>query len=361
MVTLPATTPPTASWAEQEVDELAARPAADAEWLLSTDFRHGLPAHEAASRLGLIGPNDPAPVGRPSWPRVLARQFINKLIVLLMLATAATLLLGEFLNAVAIAITVLVSAVFGFINEYRSERAIAALRRLTARQAEVVRDGLHEDVPASALVPGDLLVLSEGDVVAADARLIDGRGLRVNEAMLTGEPEAVAKSVDAILDGESVAAPTMVYAGTTVAAGSGVAVVAATGRRTKLGSIAAAVEGAGRRVTPLEARLDQLGNRLVLLFLALCALVVAIGLVRGLDATLVIMMAVSLAIGAVPEGLPAVATTTLALAFRRLAARGVLVRRLDAVETLGSTSVIVTDKTGTLTEGRMVVRHRPQR
>lgn len=345
-----------ASWADLDLDVLAAQTIEEAERRLVTDFDRGLTAHEAAARLLVAGPNDPAPVTQPSWPRVLVRQFLNKLIVLLIVATMVTLALGELLNAVAIAVTVVVSGVFGFVNEYRSERAIAALRRLTARQAEVLRDGLHEDIPASVLVPGDLLVLSEGDVVAADARVVDARGLRVNESILTGEPEAVAKSVEAAQEPGAVVEATAVYAGTTVAAGSGRAVVVATGKRTILGSIAATVQRPGRRATPLEARLDQLGNRLVLLFLALCVLLVGLGLVQGFDTRLVITMAVSLAIGAVPEGLPAVATTTLALAVRRLAGRNVLVRRLDAVETLGSTAVIVTDKTGTLTENRMVVR-----
>ena len=189
----------------------------------------------------------------------------------------------------------------------------------------------------------------------ADARVIEARGLAVNESILTGEPESALKSPAPDGESDTGAFPTVVYAGTTVAAGSGLAIAFATGPRTALGNIFTAMKTAGRPSTPLEVRLDQLGNRLLVIFLTLCLLVSLIGILQGRDTRLMVELAVSLAIAAVPEGLPAVATATLAVAVRRLAARHVLVRRLDAVETLGSTTVIVTDKTGTLTENRMVV------
>ena len=340
----------------QPLDFLARQPLADVIAGLATDLERGLSAREAAIRLAATGRNEPAPISAPAWPQILLRQFSGKLILLLIAATLVTLLLREWLNAVAIGVTVLISAGFGFLNEYRSERAIAALHRLTARHAEVVRDGLHEEVPATEIVPGDLIAVADGDIVPADARVVEARGLLVNESILTGEPEAVAKSADPQPGSESATPVAALYAGTTVVAGSGRAVVAATGRRTMLGAIAAAVQGGRRRATPLEQRLEQLGDRLILVFLALCALLVLTGVLQGRDPGLVVQMAISLAVGAVPEGLPAVATTTLAVAVRRLARRQVLVRRLDAVETLGSTTVIVTDKTGTLTENRMALR-----
>jgi P-type Ca2+ transporter type 2C len=354
----PSLTPPPSAggWMEARLAALAGVPLSDAVNTLSTDTVRGLSAQEAAVRLARAGPNEPAPPRGPLWPRTLLRQFGSKLILLLVVTSAIAALLGEWTNAAAIGVTALVSGGFGFFNEYRSERAIAALRRLTARTAEVIRDGLHEELPAASLVPGDLLVLSEGDAVPADARVVESRGLLVNESILTGEPEAVPKAPT--LNGElSGATPaTALYAGTTVVAGGGLALVVSTGRDTSLGSIAVAVARTERRATPLEERLEALGNRLIVLFLALCAVLVLLGVLQGREPRLVVEMAVSLAIGAVPEGLPAVATIALAVAVRRLATRKVLVRRLDAVETLGSTTVIVSDKTGTLTENRMVVR-----
>lgn len=339
----------------EATERVASVPVADLVAELKTDATEGLDAAEAARRLADSGPNESAPIQPPTWPRVFARQFASKLIWILVLATVTSLLLQEWLNAGAIGVTVLASAGFGFLNEWRSEKAIAALAQLTARRAEVRRDGQHVDIVAREVVPGDILVVDDGDVVAADGRVIESRGLLVNESILSGEPEAVAKSP--VLSGEeSATASTIVFAGTTVASGSGTVLVTATGPATRLGSIYRSMQSAERQQTPLEQRLEMLGNRLILIFLVVCALLIVVGLVQGRDPQLVVELAVSLAIGAVPEGLPAVATAALAIAVRRLARREVLVRRLDAVETLGSTTLIVTDKTGTLTENRMVVR-----
>jgi Ca2+-transporting ATPase len=344
-----------AAWWDASIDDLVGGTPHRAAVALGTDLERGLSEAEARARLAHAGRNEPVPPSRPRWPRILLRQFAGKLLVLLIVATAVSLLLREWLNAGAIGVTVLVSALFGFLNEYRSERSIAALHALTARRAEVVRDGRREEIPAAELVPGDLIVLDDGDIISADARVVSAHGLLVNESILTGEPEAVAKA--ALAEREATATPaTAIFAGATVAAGSGAALVVATGPRTRLGSIAAAMQGTGRQMTPLERRLEALGDRLISAFLIACALLVLLGLVQGREPRLVIQIAVALAIGAVPEGLPAVATTTLAIAVRRLAAGGVLVRRLDAVEALGSTTVIVTDKTGTLTENRMTLR-----
>ncbi len=344
------------SWQDHQVGELSGRSPCEVAATLATDPRQGLSATEAATRLAICGPNDPAPLRPRGWPVILLRQFASALIFLLLPATIVSLLLREWLNAAAIGVTVVVSAGFGFVNEYRSEQAITALRRLAARRAEVVRDGLHEDIPATDLAPGDLIVVADGDVIPADARVIEARGLLVNESILTGEPVAMPKDPAPVFGVSDGTAPSVLLAGTTVAAGSGTAIVVVTGAGTTLGDIFSASQSTGRQVTPMEARLEQLGRRLIMVFLLLCALLVGVGVAQGRDPRDVVEMAVSLAIGAVPEGLPAVATTALAVAVRRLAARHVVVRRLDAVETLGSTTVIVTDKTGTLTENRMTVR-----
>ena len=343
-------------WRDERIAELALRPPHDVVDDLRTNADTGLTSAEAIARLSLTGPNEPAPIADPSWPATLLRQFTSKIIILLIGATVLAAMLGEWLNAWAIAITVVISGGFGFLNEYRSERAIAALRRLAARSAEVIRDGLHEDVRAADLVPGDVIVVSDGDVVPADARVIDARGLLVNESILSGEPVAVEKMVEGTAPSDAPTVATALYTGTTVAAGTGVAVVVATGAHTVLGSMFASLEETERRATVLERRLDDLGNRMVVLFLVLCVLLTVLGLAQGREFRAIVNVAISLAVGAIPEGLPAVATASLAMAVRRLARSRVLVRRLDAVESLGSTTVIVTDKTGTLTENRMSVR-----
>ncbi|MGE0598860.1 MAG: cation-translocating P-type ATPase [Dehalococcoidia bacterium] len=324
---------------------------------LESDSSLGLTAPVAAQRLRADGPNEPAPVVSAHWTAILRHQFVSKLIWILALATVISLTLGDWLNSAAIGVTVVFTTLIGFINELRSERSISALRDLTARRAEVIRDGLVTEVPARDLVAGDLVFLNEGDVVPADARVAESRGLLVNESILTGEPVAMPKSAETLEESADDPTPaTLVFAGTTVVAGSGRCLVVGTGRSTALGRIFQGVASASRPETPLEARLDALGNRLILAFLAVTVLIGVLGAVQGRELRLVVETAVSLAIGAVPEGLPAVATISLAVAVRRLAANRVLVRRLDAVETLGSTTTIVFDKTGTLTENRMVLR-----
>lgn len=324
---------------------------------LESDITHGLSPAIAARRLETDGANEPAPVQEPSWTEIFRHQFASKLIWILALATGISLALGDWLNSLAIGLTVVFTTLVGFINEFRSERSISALRDLTARKAEVIRGGQVAELPARELVVGDLVFVNEGDVIPADARVVESHGLLVNESILTGEPVAMPKSVEASEDRlDDPTPPTIVFAGTTVAAGSARCLVVGTGKSTALGRIFQGVESASRPATPLEERLDALGNRLILVFLAVTVLIAVIGTVQGREFRLVVETAVSLAIGAVPEGLPAVATISLAVAVRRLAASRVLVRRLDAVEALGSTTTIVFDKTGTLTENRMILR-----
>ncbi|MFF0473997.1 cation-translocating P-type ATPase [Streptomyces sp. NPDC004284] len=305
----------------------------------------GLTQEEAARRLAGTGPNE-VTASRPVRlrKRVLA-QLTDPLIMVLLGAAALTLAIGDHPDAVVIGLVVLVNTTVGVVQEIRADDAVAALSALTAPHARVRRDGAVRDLPAAEVVPGDVLLVGEGDIVAADAELAEASALLVDESMLTGESVPVDKDPG-----------TGLSAGTVVVRGRGVAVVTATGASSALGRIAALLDG-HREPTPLQRRLAALGRVLAAVTLALCVLVFALGLVRGLPPGTMAVTAISLAVAAVPESLPAVVTLALALGARRMATRHALVRRLPAVETLGSVSVLATDKTGTLTEGRMVVQH----
>lgn len=260
-------------------------------------------------------------------------------------AALLTIAIGDHPDAVVIGLVVVFNTTVGVAQEVRADRAVAALSALSVPHARVRRDGAAYEVSAALVVPGDSLLLGEGDIVAADADLAEASALLMDESMLTGESEPVAKAT-----GDTVSA------GTVVVRGRGVATATATGSASALGRIAVLLDG-GHEPTPLQRRLASLGRVLAAVTLALCVLFFALGLVRGLGVSTMAVTAISLAVAAVPESLPAVVTLALALGARRMAARGALVRRLPAVETLGSVSVLATDKTGTLTEGRMVVQH----
>lgn len=304
----------------------------------------GLTEGEAARRLADTGPNEvdaKTPVRLSS--RVLA-QLTDPLIMVLLGAVVLTLAIADYPDAVVIGLVVLVNTTVGVVQEIRADNAVAALSALTAPHARVRRDGALRDLPAAVIVPGDVLVVGEGDIVAADAELAEASAVLVDESMLTGESVPVDKDAGAYLS-----------AGTVVVRGRGVAMVTATGAHSALGRIAALLDER-HEPTPLQRRLAALGRVLAAVTVALCVLVFALGLVRGLPLGTMAVTAISLAVAAVPESLPAVVTLALALGARRMAARHALVRRLPAVETLGSVSVLATDKTGTLTEGRMVVQ-----
>lgn len=320
----------------------------------------GLSASEAAARLAREGPNrlpEPDPV-RP-WA-ILWRQFHSVLVWILVAAACLSGLLGEWIDAAAILAIVLLNAVIGLRQEYGAEKSIAALRSLAAPRARVLRDGSPAVIPADEVVPGDILLLEAGDLVAADARLLRAASLRTVESALTGESEPVDKSSHALEGVGDVPLgnrANLVFMGTHVVAGEGRAVVVATGMATEIGRIARLIEqAAGREATPLQVRLATFGRLLVGVCLGLVGLLFAVGLLRGLSPLEMLLASVSLAVAAVPEGLPAVVTVALAVGVVRMARRRALVRRLPAVETLGSTNVICTDKTGTLTVGEMVVR-----
>ncbi|MBI2445052.1 cation-translocating P-type ATPase [Candidatus Micrarchaeota archaeon] len=319
----------------------------------------GLTSAQARFRFLRDGPNalEEAPKV-PAWRRFLT-QFESPLVILLILAALVAAVLGEWLDSAAIGIIVLLNAAFGFIQENRAERAIAALQDMVALKATVLRDGVEMLVDARNLVTGDVILLPEGSKVPADGRLLESFSLQVDEAALTGESVASEKDARASIAADAPLAErtNAVFMGTHVRRGRARAIVVKTGMRTELGKIAGLVQGIGEPPTPLQVKLEQLGRRLGFLAVCVCVLVFLSGLWSGVPLADIFLISVSLAVAAVPEGLPAVVTITLAIGVQRMARRHALVRRLPAVETLGCATIIGTDKTGTLTKNEMTVRH----
>jgi Ca2+-transporting ATPase len=318
----------------------------------------GLTNSEAARRLASCGPNELQAAGRVSPWAILLEQFKNILIIILLLATAFSAFLGHGVEAIAITVIVLFAVVLGFVQEYRAERAIEALREMAAPAATVIREGRERRVPARELVPGDLILLATGDKVPADVRLIEAVNLQTVEAALTGESAPVEKHTRPLEDERL---PTgdrknMAYAGTAVTYGRGRAVVVATGMATEFGKIARMLEAVETSKTPLQENLDRVGHALARAAVVVVIIIVAPGLFRGQPFIEMFIFGVALAVAVVPEALPAVVTISLALGVKRMVRRNALVRRLPAVETLGSTSVICSDKTGTLTRDEMTTR-----
>ncbi len=289
--------------------------------------------------------------------RILVEQLESVVVILLVAAAIAAMVFSRLVEAVAIAAAVLVNTVIGFAMELRATRAMEALQRMGKTQARVRRDGRVKEIAADLLVPGDIVLLEAGDMVAADLRLLEANKLQCDEAALTGESTAVDKHTDSLSEpdvplGER---KNMAYMGTAVTQGSGSGVVVATGMETELGHISSLVEEAEQAVTPLEKRLNKLGGRLVWLTLAIAIVTIGAGLAAGKDPLVMLETGIALAIAAVPEGLPVVATLALARGMQRMARRNALVKRLSAVETLGATNLLFTDKTGTLTENHMTL------
>lgn len=320
----------------------------------------GLGSDEAARRLERHGPNSLRPRKPVSAWAVFKHQFESVVAWLLVVATGAAFAIGDTIEAVAIGVVLAINVIVGFWTEWRARMAVDALGRLQVDEAEVLRDGRRVKIAAAELVPGDVVVLSEGARVPADARLLEASELTIDEALLTGESMPVPKSVEPVAEerpGETSVGDrtSMVHKGTTVARGSGTAAVVATGTATEIGKIGELVGSLEQAPTPIEERLDVLGRRLVWITLGVALLVIAVGLAGGRDPWLVVETGLALAIAAVPEGLPVVATITLAVGMWRMAKRNALVRRPSAVEALGSATVVCADKTGTLTSGRMTV------
>jgi Ca2+-transporting ATPase len=318
----------------------------------------GLTAAEAARRLVEYGPNELQAAHRISGWSIFLGQFKNLLIVMLLIATVVSAFLGHEVEAIAIAVIVLFAVLMGFGQEFRAERAIEALRQMAAPTATVLRGGEETEVLARELVPGDIVLLRAGDKIPADARLIESASLQIEEAALTGESVPVEKDAGPVA-GDDLALGdrrNMVFAGTAATYGRGRAVVVATGMATEFGKIAQMLQTVETGKTPLQENLDRVGRALAWAALGVVAVIVALGLFRGQPFIEMLIFGIALAIAAVPEALPAVVTISLAIGVQRMAKRHALVRRLPAVETLGSTSVICSDKTGTLTKDEMTAR-----
>ena len=342
-------TPAQTDWHRQDIDAVLAQLNACAT---------GLSTSEARQRLARHGPNELLALSRSSPWHTLATQFQNVLVVILLAATALSGLLGHGLEALVIAVIVLFAVLLGFVQEHRAERALEALRHMAAPVAHAIRDGVETTLPARDLVPGDVVVLRAGDRIPADARIALAVNLAVDEAALTGESDAVEKASVAL---DSSGLPigdrrNMAYAGTLVARGRGQAVVVATGMSTEFGRISGLVQTIECGRTLLQENLDRLGSTLGKAALIIVAIIVFLGVWRGMPPLDMFIFGIALAVAVVPEALPAVVTISLAIGVRRMVHRQALVRRLPVVESLGSTSVVCSDKTGTLTRNEMTVR-----
>lgn len=332
-----------------EIDELIKK--------LATDPERGLGRQEVEQRLAHYGKNKLQEARRISPGEILVAQFRNIIVLLLVVAVILAVFLGDYLEAMAIFVVIILNALFGFITEYRAGRAMEALKDLVISTAKVIREERMIEIRAEDLVPGDILVVEEGDQVTADARLIIADRLAAVEASLTGEAEAVDKTSSRLEEEDLPLADrvNMIYMGTTIVRGNGRAVVTATGTQTQIGQVSVLLEESTDEQTPLEKRLDVLGKQLAFLSLAIAAIIIIMGVLSGIALLDIVKTSIALAIAAVPEGLPAVATITLAIGLARMADQKAIIRRLPAVETLGSTTIICTDKTGTLTENEMTL------
>jgi Ca2+-transporting ATPase len=334
-----------------------AREPAEALEQFSTQRDKGLSQEEAHRRLEVYGPNQLTEAPPTTFWQMLIAQFNNFVVILLIIAAVISALLGEYIEASAILAIVVLNTVLGVLQERRAEQALAALRQLASPEAQVIRGGSRRMVPAREVVPGDLVVLEAGNYVPADVRLLEAINLRIEEAALTGESVPVQKDAEARLETDIPLGDrkNTAFMGTMLNYGRGRGVVVATGMHTQIGMIAEMLQSVQQEATPLQRRLDQLGKTLGWAALSVCALVFVVGWLRGFDPLDMFLIAVSLAIAAVPEGLPAVVTISLALGMREMIKRHALIRRLSSVETLGSATTICSDKTGTLTQNEMTV------
>ncbi|MCM3441157.1 calcium-translocating P-type ATPase, SERCA-type [Metabacillus halosaccharovorans] len=326
---------------------------------IHSDRDVGLTNKEVQKRTQKFGLNELKEADRPSAIIIFLNQFKDFMVLVLLAATLISGLLGEYIDAIAIIAIVIVNGVLGFFQERRAERSLEALKELSAPQVTVLRDGKWEKILSKELVPGDIVKFTSGDRIGADMRLIDTKSLEVEESALTGESLPVQKSTQPIA-GENVGLgdlTNMVFMGTLVTRGSGIGVVIGTGMNTAMGQIADLLQNAETMETPLQRRLEQLGKILIVVALFLTLLVVSIGVLQGHDLYNMFLAGVSLAVAAIPEGLPAIVTVALSLGVQRMIKQNSIVRKLPAVETLGCASVICSDKTGTMTQNKMTVTH----
>lgn len=324
---------------------------------IDVQIETGLSTAEANKRLGQYGPNELQEQGGISALKLLIAQFSNTMVLILITAAVVSGFLGKVTETAAIAAIVILFALLGFVQEYRAEQAMAALKRLAVPIVRVRRDGEIQEVSAKLLVPGDVVLLEAGNAIPADLRLVETVNLRIQEAALTGESEPIEKDTKPLTNEDAPLGDrlNMAYMGTVVTYGRGTAVVVGTGMETELGKIATLLQSVEGGMTPLQQRLDQVGKQLAVGGIIVAALVMLIGVLRGESLEAMFLTAVSVAVAVVPEGLPAVVTVTLALGAQRMLQRRSLIRKLPAVETLGSVTTICSDKTGTLTENRMTV------
>jgi magnesium-transporting ATPase (P-type) len=334
------------------------RPAEEAVEALGADPERGLSADEAEGRLERFGPNTIEGTENDPWWRILLRQFMDPLIYILIAAGLLVLVLEEYIDAAVILAVVVLNGAVGFTQERQAQKSITALAEMSGPKAPLLRGGRDLEAPTEDVVPGDIVRLQSGVRVPADLRLLRADDLRVDEAALTGESEPVTKQVQPVADEKAVPGDqlSMAFAGTSVTRGRGLGVVVYTGEASQLGRIAEQTREVGHVETPIQAKMSRLGKMIGLGILALAGLVMVVGQMQGMSLEDTVQTAVAMAVGAVPEALPVVLTVALAVGVRRMAARHAIIRTLPSVETLGSTTVIGSDKTGTLTSSQMTVR-----
>ncbi|MDH5768440.1 MAG: HAD-IC family P-type ATPase, partial [Nitrospirota bacterium] len=335
-------------WHKKEVNEVIAD--------LGSSLQ-GLSREEAQKRFTQYGPNELKEKAKKTPFIMFLEQFKDFMILVLIAAAIVSGIIGELKDTIAIVVIVILNAVIGFVQEYRAEKAVAALKKMATPTATVMRDRIPAEISASRLVPGDVVVLEAGKVVPADMRLVEAAQLKVEEAALTGESVNVGKGIEALPDERLPLGDrkNMVYKGTAISYGRGMGIVVATGMDTELGRIATMLQEEEEVKTPLQKRLAWFGQKLAIAVLIICGIIFGIGLMRGEPPLLMLLTAISLAVAAIPEALPAVVTISLALGARKMVKQNALIRKLPAVETLGSVTYICSDKTGTLTLNKMTV------
>ena len=326
---------------------------------IQTDFKRGLTEEEASRRRKQFGYNELQEGEKQSALLLFFSQFKDFMVIVLLVATLISGLLGEYIDAIAIMAIVLLNGILGFYQERRAEKSLDALKELSAPTASVLRNGEWIKIPSKEIVPGDIVRFTSGDRIGADLRIVEANSLEIEESALTGESVPSSKDTD-IIRGENVGIgdmSNMAFMGTMVTRGSGIGVVIGTGMQTAMGQIADMLQTAETLQTPLQRRLEQLGKILIVVALVLTLLVVVIGIMQGHDIYTMFLSGVSLAVAAIPEGLPAIVTIALSLGVQRMIKKNSIVRKLPAVETLGCASVICSDKTGTMTQNKMTVTH----
>lgn len=325
---------------------------------LKVNIQKGLDSKEAKRRLELVGFNQLQEQQRTSPIKLFFNQFKDFMVIVLLVATIISAFLGEYADAITIIIIVIINAILGFVQEFRAEKSMEALKKLIAPEANVIRNGREMKVPARELVPGDLVLLETGDIIPADLRLLETIQMEIEESSLTGESVPVKKIAKDVYPPNTGLGDrkNMAYMGTTVTRGKGLGVVVETGMHTEMGLIAGLIQKVTNEPTPLQRRLEQLGRWLVAFCLLIVMVVVITGILRGEQIYQMFLVGVSLAVAAIPEGLPAIVTIALAVGVQKMLKRRAIIRKLPAVETLGCATVICSDKTGTLTQNEMTVR-----